>query len=91
MVPLTNHARIRSQQRGIAPIDIDMLIQFGATEKAHDGAVKHFWDKASRKRLEAYTGRQASKSVAPMNCYVVVGRSGAVITAAHRTQRIVRQ
>lgn len=90
MNPLTNHARIRCQQRGISPMEIDLLIQFGATEKSYDGTVKHFWNKESRRRLETYTGRRASKADARLNWFVVVGWTGAVVTTGHRTKRITR-
>ncbi len=88
--PLTKHAQARCQQRGISPMEIDLLIQFGATEKSHDGTVKHFWNKVSRRRLEAYTGRRASKSDNRLNWFVVVGWGGVVVTTGHRTKRITR-
>ena len=57
---LTKHARIRSQQRVIPPLMVDLLLQWGTTEKVAGGATKVFFDKASRRRVQAYAGPIAS-------------------------------
>jgi len=86
----TQHAARRCQQRGLPPIVIDLLMQFGSSEPAGDGAVKVFIDKAARKRLKAYAGALVNKLEEHLDVYAVVGSNGQLITAAHRTERIRR-
>ncbi len=85
---LTRHALTRQQQRGIPPMIIELLINYGACEKAGDGTSKHYFDKRSRRRLEGYAGKLARLLMEYLNCYVVVCPEGRVITAAYRTERI---
>ena len=90
MNPMTHHAAVRSQQRGLPPILIDLLIQFGCTEPAGNGASKVFLDKAASKRLKAYAGPLACTLERYMDLYAVLGPEGQVITVAHRLERIRR-
>lgn len=85
---LTNHARIRQQQRGIPAIIIDLLLNYGTIE--HDGkdATKHYFDKASRRRVMAYAGRLSSQIEEYLDYYVIVGSDGQVITVAPRIKKI---
>ena len=48
----TAHANVRSQQRGIPPIVVDLLFQFGHRQHDHAGAEIVYFDRRSRKRLE---------------------------------------
>ena len=50
----TAHASIRSQQRGIPPLVVDLLLQFGCREHDHTGAEIVYFDRRSKKRLESY-------------------------------------
>jgi hypothetical protein len=85
---LSSHAAARLQQRGIAPLVVDLLLEFGATEKSGNGTTKHYFDKPARRRLRAYAGPLASLLEAHLDCYAVVGSDGTIVTAAHRTTRI---
>lgn len=87
---MTQHAAIRSQQRGLAPMILDLLRQFGSSEPAGDGATKMFFDKAARHRLKTYAGPLAGLLNEHLDVYVVVNSDDQVITAAHRTKRIHR-
>lgn len=42
---LTNHAQVRSKQRGFSSLYISLIEQFGRTEKAAGGAMKIFFGK----------------------------------------------
>jgi len=53
---MTKHAHVRSRQRAILGLLIDLLLQFGASERAAAGASKLFFDKAACCRVEAYAG-----------------------------------
>jgi hypothetical protein len=86
----TQHAHTRSQQRGIPPMVIDLLLQFGSRERAGDGCSKVFLDKRDRRRLEAYAGPLNRQLEPFMDIYLVVSPQDQVITAAHRIEKIKR-
>jgi hypothetical protein len=85
---LTKHGRTRAQQRGIPPLVVDLLLDFGRIEYSGDGTVKHFLDKRACQRLRAYAGPLASLLEAHLGCYIVVGEHGRIVTVAHRTGRL---
>ena len=87
---ITRHAQIRSQQRGIPPMVLDLILQFGSTESAGDGASKMFFDKAARRRLHSYAGTLAPMLDEHLDSYAVVGQDNQIITVGHRTERIRR-
>ena len=87
---LTKHASIRSQQRAIPLLMIDLLIQFGVQEKAGDGTTKYYFDGASRRKVLAYAGTIARVIEEHLNVYAVVDTTDSVVTVAHRTDRIKR-
>lgn len=87
---LTKHARIRSQQRAIPQLMVDLLLQWGATEKAFGGATKVFFDKASRRRVQAYAGPIAPLLDQHLDLYAVVGCDNQIITVGYRNERIQR-
>lgn len=87
---LTRHAQVRSQQRGLPPMLIDLLLSFGTSQKAHDGATKYFLDKPARRRIDAYAGPLAQHLREHLDCYVVCGADDQVITVGHRLERIRR-
>ena len=87
---LTLHAKARSQQRAIPALIIDLLVQFGAREKAPGGACKAYFDKASRRRVHNYAGPLAPHLEEHLDAYVVLTQTDDVITVGHRTERIRR-
>jgi hypothetical protein len=87
---MTHHASARSQQRAIPPMMIDLLLQFGKSESAGDGAAKMFFDKQARKRVAVYAGPLASLLDDHLDLYAVVGPDMQVITVGHRLERIRR-
>lgn len=86
----TQHAETRCQQRGIPPLVIDLLLQFGVCEPAGIGARKVFFDKPAKRRVKAYAGPIAGLLDEHLDVYLVVNDSDTVITAAHRYDRIHR-
>lgn len=87
---LTQHTLARSQQRGIPPMLIDLLLTFGVSEKVPGpgGAEKVFFDKSSRKRVRVYAGPLASLLDRHLDIYAVVVDGNKVITIGHRLERI---
>jgi len=86
---LSKHATDRTRQRGIPKLMVDLLEQFGAEEMAAGGARILFFDRASRRRVRAYSGPLADYIEGYMDAYVILD-GGTVITTGHRTQRIRR-
>lgn len=87
---MARHAAIRSQQRCIPPIVIDLLLQFGTSEKAPGGVSKRFFDKRGRRQVEAYVGPMIRLVAEHLDTYIVVGDDDCVITVAPRNERIQR-
>ncbi|WP_313315465.1 hypothetical protein [Pulveribacter sp.] len=81
---LTHHAAVRSQQRCIPPMLIDLLLRFGVSEPAGKGAEKVFLDQRARKQLKSYAGPLAPLLERELDIYAVVAGEGQVITVAHR-------
>ena len=86
----SQHATLRTQQRAIPELAIELLMRFGSSQRAGNGTCKYFLDKGSRRRLEAYAGPAAAALSEHLNVIVVVGDDGTIVTAAHRTERIRR-
>ena len=84
---LTKHAQTRAQQRAISPMLIDLLLQFGSSERSGTGVSKVFFDKASRRKVKAYAGSLARIIDDHLDVYAVVTDDQTVITAGHRTER----
>lgn len=87
---LSRHAVVRQQQRGIPPLVLDLLLQFGSEEAAAGGVSKVFFDKKARRRVEAYAGPLAQSLREHLDVYAVVGQHHQVITVGHRLDRIRR-
>lgn len=85
----TKHAQVRSQQRGIPELVVDLLLRFGRREHDHAGAEIVFFDRTSRKRLEAYVGGLIGKFNEHMDCYAVMA-DGQVITVGVRQKKFHR-
>jgi len=86
----TQHAAVRSQQRNISPLVIDLLMEFGTTEPSGDGTLKFFFDKTARKRLAAYAGPLTALLEQHLDVYAVVAADNKVVTVGHRFDRIRR-
>lgn len=87
---MSQHAAIRSQQRAIPPMLVDLLLQFGTSQPAGDGASKLYFDKAARRRVQSYAGPLAGLLNEHLDVYAVVSSESKVITTAHLTERIRR-
>lgn len=86
--PLTAHARVRMQQRGIPPAALDALLEFGRESHDHRGCRIVSFDKRSRRRAARELGARAFRSIERfLGAYAVVGGDDAVITVGHRGSR----
>jgi len=83
---LTQHAYLRSQQRGIPPFVMELIMDYGSSVRCH-GAEVHYLDKPGRQALKRALGPKIYARIEDqLNVYVVADKN--VITVAHRTKRI---
>ena len=83
--PLTAHARVRMQQRGIPPAALDVLLDYG--REAHDrrGCRIVRFDKRSRRRAaKALGARSCCRLERYFDTYAVVAEDDAVVTVGWR-------
>jgi hypothetical protein len=90
MLPITNHAQARLQQRGIPVYVVESLLDFGCETHDHRGGTKIFFDHKALNRLRQTSSVSYRNLERYLNTYVVLGSDGTLITAAHRTRRINR-
>lgn len=82
--PLTTHARVRMQQRGIPPVALDVLLEWGREAHDHRGCrIVHF-DKRSRQRAARVLGDAYRRLERWLDVYAVVGPDDAVVTVGWR-------
>ena len=81
------HADVRCQQRGIPPLVVDLLLQFGRREHDHAGAEIVYFDRRSKKNIESYTGGLISKLNEHLDSYAVVA-DGLIVTVGTRHKRL---
>jgi hypothetical protein len=89
MLNLTHHAQTRLQQRGIPPIVVERLLDFGREEHDHRGSRIVYFDRRSRSRLQKAVGGDTYRRIERhLDAYAVLGERDEVITVGHRTHRI---
>ncbi len=89
--PLTEHARARMQQRGISPIALEVLLDFGREMHDHHGCRIVRFDKRSRRHALRSLGPERYRKVERyLDAYAVVAEDDAVITVGHRVGRKAR-
>ncbi|CAG9172439.1 hypothetical protein LMG23992_02233 [Cupriavidus laharis] len=84
---LTAHSAIRSQQRGVPPLVIDLLDQFGARRPNARGTEILFFDRRARTRVLAYAGGLIGRLSEYLDAYAIVA-DGTLITVGCRYKRI---
>ena len=84
----TQPARTRCQQRGLPPLVLHWLDDFGREVHVPGATIRHF-DKRARRRLERTVGREPVRRLHEyLDAYAVYGPDGQIITTDHRYQRI---
>ena len=87
---MTKHAQDRQQQRGVPPIIIDLLQLHGSVEHVGKDTTTYYFDKAARRKVQAYAGRLWRSLEEFSDYYLVTGREGKIITVAPRNKKIRR-
>jgi hypothetical protein len=82
--PLTTHARVRMQQRGIPPAALDVLLDWGREAHDHRGCRIVRFDKRTRRRAARVLGDTYRRVERWLDAYAVVGPDDAVVTVGWR-------
>ena len=89
--PLSEHARVRMQQRGIPATALELLLDYGREVHDHRGCRIVRFDKRSRRHLLHDLGPDAFRRVERcLDAYAVVAGDDAVVTVGHRVGRMAR-
>lgn len=83
----THHADVRARQRGIPPLILDLLLEFGSREHDARGAEIVFFDRHAKKYIEKHTGGLFSKLNEHLDAYAVLS-GGKIITVGPHLKRI---
>ena len=87
---LSQHARVRMQQRGIPSRAVELLLEHGAVQHDHHGGRVLFFDKARQRKLRQVSEPEAVAGMERFyNAYAVLGH-GEVLTVGWRYRRIRR-
>jgi hypothetical protein len=89
-IPLTTHARVRMQQRGIAPDALAMLLEIGRVGYAPGGCQIVFIEKHERRRLCDLEKTRVRGRDRLSGLYAITDEHGTVITVGHRYRRLAR-
>jgi hypothetical protein len=88
---VTRHARARSSARTIPPMIAEIILEFGQSCDAGEGARKYCLTKRSMRDIRRAAGRSIASAVAPFrnrNTYVVAA-AGRIITVAYASHPIL--
>ena len=81
LAPLTTHACVRMQQRGIPSAALDVLLEYAREAHDHRGCRILRFDKRSRRRAARELGSERFRRVERyLDAYAVVGPDDAVLT-----------
>ncbi len=84
----SKHALDRIQQRGIPPLILHWLFDYGSTQYQGNGATILYFDRTSKRRLERTFGRRIVKRLSEyLDCYAVVA-DDTLVTTGKRYKRI---
>ncbi len=89
-IHLTQHARVRMQQRGIAPEALAMLLEIGQVGFASGGRHVVFIGKQDRGRLLRLDKPRVRGRDRLSGIYAITDEHGHVITVGHRYRRLAR-
>jgi hypothetical protein len=86
---LSNHASERCHQRGIPPVAIDVVLDFGAVE-FHRGREIFSLDKKGLRKAKHYLGKLNESYLAVLKDIYVVVSGETVVTVSRKTGHLKR-
>jgi hypothetical protein len=91
-VPMSLHGAKRCQQRGLSPLVIDCLRQFGEEVYDHNRCVIRHFTKKSLRNIEHAWGKEPVRRLLhdQRDAYAVFSTDDHIVTAGWRSKRIKR-
>ena len=90
MITLTDHARVRMQQRGIPQSQIDWLLEYGSERYDCCGKLWLSYDRKAKKLMRKYLPSDILKRIKRDTYGVIAEENGVLVTVGHRTKRFHR-
>ena len=87
-ISLSHHARVRMQQRGIAPEALAILFEVGQVGAASGGCQIVYIDKHERRRLCRSKKPRVRGRDQVCSLYAITDNHGTVVTVGHRYRRL---
>jgi hypothetical protein len=89
---MTSHGSKRCQQRGLSPLVIDCLRQFGEEVYDHNGCVIRHFTKKSLRNIERVWGKEPVRRLLhdQRDAYAVFSTDDHIVTAGWRRTRFKR-
>jgi hypothetical protein len=87
----SRHSAARRQQRGIPPLILQWLQDFGREQHDGHGCRIYWFDKRARRRIQQFAGREPVRRMHEwLDAYVVIDGTGHMVTVGPRYRRIWR-
>lgn len=90
LVTLTDHARMRMQQRGIPHAQIEWLLEFGSERYDRCGKLWLSYDHKAKKLMRECLSSDILKRIKLDTYGVLSEENGVLVTVGHRTKRFHR-
>lgn len=90
LITLTDHARMRMQQRGIPHSQIEWLLEFGSERYDRCGKLWLSYDHKAKKLMRKCLSSDILKRIKLDTYGVLSEENGVLVTVGHRTKRFNR-
>ncbi len=90
LIALTDHARMRMQQRGIPQSQLEWLLEYGSERYDRCGKLWLSYDHKAKKLMRKYLSSDILKRIKLDTYGVIAEENGVLVTVGHRTKRFHR-
>ena len=90
LIALTDHARMRMQQRGIPQSQLEWLLEYGSERYDRCGKLWLSYDHKAKKLMRKYLSSDILKRIKMETYGVIAEENGVLVTVGHRTKRFYR-
>ena len=90
LIALTDHARMRMQQRGIPQSQLEWLLEYGSERYDRCGKLWLSYDHKAKKLMRKYLSSDILKRIKLGTYGVIAEENGVLVTVGHRTKRFHR-
>lgn len=90
LIAVTDHARMRMQQRGLQQSQIEWLLEYGSERYDRCGKLWLSYDRKAKKLMRKYLPSDILKRIKLDTYGVIAEENGVLVTVGHRTKRFHR-